>query len=209
MKATLLLILLCFLVGSSFAQDVTGKWFEEKLDSLEAKKLELKEQLEGINVEISETSARYGQYQNYQSRVAFQEDVERATESAYKYVKAHELPFVISDIRLKRDRVSQSMGLDVVLHLISDREITAISLKARLARQSEPNTAPADTLEIDFDLSLLNEREYLVQHWDNLWKYSEDGYVNLIEAKISYVSGENKRILDLHCLVIPYISMCE
>ncbi len=209
MKAIAVLVILCFLGGSSFAQDVTSKRFEEKLDSLEAEKVKLLEQLEWINAEIAETSRKYGEYQSYQSRVEFQEELERAAEHAYKYAKENELPFVIQDIRLRRDHASQSMKLGVDLHLLSNKGITAISLKASLAGQSEPDYSSADTLEIDFDPSLLNEGGYLHQQWDTIWKYSEDGYVNLIEANISYVSSEDKRILDIRCLVIPYLAMCE
>jgi|GEM_PF-6903118 len=208
MKTIAILIFLCFLGSTCLAQEVTEKWYHRQIDSLEAKKMKLLEQVKEIESEISKIEFIYSEHLRRGSIDQFQEDIDRATDSAYAYAKKNDLPFVIHNIRRPRNKENQTIGLILSLRVLPDKKVTDLSF--RISGRSRPLNAFTDTLEIDFDLPPLGKDGMSHLKREHLWKYSENIIgVNLIDAKVTYESGKEQIIPELFCISIPYIPMCE
>ena len=208
MKAIALLIFFCFLGGSCLAQELTEEWYHNKVDSLEAEKKKLLDQVKDIEAEISKIDHIYSEHLRLGSINQFQEDVEKATDSAYAYAKKNEWPFVIHDIRRPRNKENQTIGLILSLHILPDKKVTALSF--RLSGKSRSSNAYTDTLEIGFDIPPLGKDGMRKLRREHLWNYSENIIgVHLIDAKVTYESGNVQVIPELFCISIPNIPMCE
>ena len=208
MKTIALLIFLCFLGSPCLAQEVTEEWYNRQIDSLEAEKMNLLEQVKEIESEISKIEFIYSEHLRRGSIDQFQEDIDRATDSAYAYAKKNDLPFVIHDIRRPRNKENQTIGLILSLRVLPDKKVTNLSF--RLSARSRPLNAFTDTLEVNFDLPPLDKEGVRHLRREHLWKYSEDIIgINLIDAKVSYESGKEQVIPELFCISIPYLPTCE